>query len=490
MIGRATRSQPGGSWRGSAWTEMASEKIESLSEKETNRSREREKKKGSGYLPGGEEAWESGERHERATGNHTDNEAREREGELLWGYRSSTGGQCGGNTPTVGRLRELKRFLVEDLSSQSKNFRAFRLFAFLASDLLTVVRLGIIAKATPCLLVQRYHFLSCSAVNATVGFMALAPPNSSSAVFGSGTYRDVLYPELWKACAGPLVTLPCEGERVYYFPQGHMEQNFPTGLDLPSKIPCKVVHVQLRLKQIQMKFLLRSCCCLKLIGENDELLVTVIRLMRPINSMPSSVISSHSMHVGVLATAFHAITTGTLFSVFNKPRSTQESQNQQLRSCTKVHMQGMTVGFGRAVSLTILYGYNDLFLKLEEMFNIKGELFGKVKKWEVVYTDEEEDTMMVSDDPCQLVPKVKLPAFGEEIKPTSKISFPNADTKHTKLEDQISTLNKITDHLLATKPVHELFFRVRLAAGSAYRVQKVVLFVLWPLTDSPAVLLT
>ncbi|XP_042390045.1 auxin response factor 7-like [Zingiber officinale] len=80
-------------------------------------------------------------------------------------------------------------------------------------------------------------------------------------------------------------------------------------------------------------------------------------------------------------------------------RSTQESQNQQLRSCTKVHMQGMTVGFGRAVSLTILYGYNDLFLKLEEMFNIKGELFGKVKKWEVVYTDEEEDTMMVSDDP-------------------------------------------------------------------------------------------
>lgn len=33
-----------------------------------------------------------------------------------------------------------------------------------------------------------------------------------------------LYTELWKACAGPLVDVPCNGERVYYFPQGHMEQ--------------------------------------------------------------------------------------------------------------------------------------------------------------------------------------------------------------------------------------------------------------------------
>lgn len=39
-----------------------------------------------------------------------------------------------------------------------------------------------------------------------------------------GTTNDALYKELWHACAGPLVTLPREGERVYYFPQGHMEQ--------------------------------------------------------------------------------------------------------------------------------------------------------------------------------------------------------------------------------------------------------------------------
>jgi len=42
--------------------------------------------------------------------------------------------------------------------------------------------------------------------------------------------------------------------------------------------------------------------------------------MQQLNNMPSSVISSHSMHLGVLATASHAISTGTLFSVFYKPR--------------------------------------------------------------------------------------------------------------------------------------------------------------------------
>jgi hypothetical protein len=39
-----------------------------------------------------------------------------------------------------------------------------------------------------------------------------------------GSSGDALYRELWHACAGPLVTVPRQGERVYYFPQGHMEQ--------------------------------------------------------------------------------------------------------------------------------------------------------------------------------------------------------------------------------------------------------------------------
>lgn len=36
--------------------------------------------------------------------------------------------------------------------------------------------------------------------------------------------ETALYTELWRACAGPLVTVPRENELVFYFPQGHIEQ--------------------------------------------------------------------------------------------------------------------------------------------------------------------------------------------------------------------------------------------------------------------------
>ncbi|KAK9676422.1 hypothetical protein RND81_11G076000 [Saponaria officinalis] len=258
---------------------------------------------------------------------------------------------------------------------------------------------------------------------------------------GGQPQQDALYKELWYACAGPLVNIPREGERVYYFPQGHMEQleaSTHQGLEqqmpsfnLPSKILCKVANIDLRAEpetdevyaqitlvperdQIEItepdppvpeppRCNVHSFCktltasdtsthggfsvlrrhaddCLprldmtqqppwqelvatdlhnsewhfrhifrgqprrhllttgwsvfvsskKLVagdafiflrGENGELRVGVRRLMRQLNNMPSSVISSHSMHLGVLATAAHAIQTGTLFSVFYKPRS-------------------------------------------------------------------------------------------------------------------------------------------------------------------------
>ncbi|CAA2980276.1 auxin response factor 1 [Olea europaea subsp. europaea] len=257
-----------------------------------------------------------------------------------------------------------------------------------------------------------------------------------------GAPNDALYKELWHACAGPLVTVPREGERVYYFPQGHMEQleaSTQQGLDqqlpsfdLPDKILCKVMNVNLRAEpetdevyaQITLlpeqrteitspdpplpepqRSTVHSFCktltasdtsthggfsvlrrhaddCLppldmsqqppwqelvatdlhghewhfrhifrgqprrhllttgwsvfvsakKLVagdafiflrGENGELRVGVRRLMRQLNNMPSSVISSDSMHLGVLATASHAISTGTFFSVYYKPRTSR-----------------------------------------------------------------------------------------------------------------------------------------------------------------------
>ncbi|KAG6527953.1 auxin response factor 7-like [Zingiber officinale] len=291
--------------------------------------------------------------------------------------------------------------------------------------------------------------------------MAVALANSSP---GFGTSGDALYKELWHACAGPLVTLPREGERVYYFPQGHMEQleaSTNQGLDhhvpafnLPSKILCKVVNVVLRAEEdtdevfaqitllpesnpgevtspdpplpeperpkvhsfcktltasdtsthggfsvlrrhaeeclppldmsqdppsqellakdlhgndwrfrhifrgqprrhlltsgwsvfVSSKRLAAGDAFIFLRGESDELRVGVRRLKRQLTNMPTSVISSHSMHLGVLATASHAITTGTLFSVFYRPRASQAEFIICLNKYVEAKNQKLSVG--------------------------------------------------------------------------------------------------------------------------------------------------
>ncbi|KAL8536396.1 hypothetical protein ACS0TY_011857 [Phlomoides rotata] len=89
---------------------------------------------------------------------------------------------------------------------------------------------------------------------------------------------------------------------------------------------------------------------------------------------------------------------------------TKEVQSRQInssRSRTKVQMQGIAVG--RAVDLTTLKGYDDLITELEEMFEIKGELQSR-NKWEIVFTDDEGDMMLVGDDPwiefCNMVRRI------------------------------------------------------------------------------------
>lgn len=254
---------------------------------------------------------------------------------------------------------------------------------------------------------------------------------------------DELYTELWKACAGPLVDVPRTGERVFYFPQGHMEQleastnqelsqRIPL-FNLPSKILCRVVNIQLLAEQetdevyaqitlqpepiqdepnspdpslpespkpvvhsfckiltasdtsthggfsvlrkhateslppldmsqatptqdliakdlhgyewrfkhifrgqprrhllttgwstfVTSKRLAAGDAFVFLRGESGDLRVGVRRLARQPSCMPSSVISSQSMHLGVLATASHAVSTQTLFIVYYKPRTSQ-----------------------------------------------------------------------------------------------------------------------------------------------------------------------
>ncbi|XP_055825060.1 auxin response factor 2B [Solanum dulcamara] len=272
--------------------------------------------------------------------------------------------------------------------------------------------------------------------------MATSESCRNDTAAGKVDAEKALYTELWRACAGSLVTVPCEGELVFYFPQGHIEQveastnqasdhQMPV-YNLPSKILCRVINVLLKAEpdtdevyaQVTLlpepnqdenvvtkepmpspppRFHVHSFCktltasdtsthggfsvlrrhadeCLPpldmsrqpptqelvakdlhanewrfrhifrgqprrhllqsgwsvfvsskrlvagdafifLRGENGELRVGVRRAMRQQGNAPSSVISSHSMHLGVLATAWHAIQTKTLFTVYYKPRT-------------------------------------------------------------------------------------------------------------------------------------------------------------------------
>ncbi|KAK9078938.1 hypothetical protein SSX86_002997 [Deinandra increscens subsp. villosa] len=71
-----------------------------------------------------------------------------------------------------------------------------------------------------------------------------------------GEKSRLINPELWQACAGPLVNLPAAGTHVVYFPQGHSEQvaasmkkgvdaQIPSYPNLQSKLLCILHNVTL-----------------------------------------------------------------------------------------------------------------------------------------------------------------------------------------------------------------------------------------------------
>jgi hypothetical protein len=62
-------------------------------------------------------------------------------------------------------------------------------------------------------------------------------------------------------------------------------------------------------------------------SETGEQRVGVRRLVQKQNTMPASVISSQSMHLGVLASASHAIKTNSIFLVYYRPRFGLPFQN-------------------------------------------------------------------------------------------------------------------------------------------------------------------
>ncbi|KAG6516401.1 hypothetical protein ZIOFF_026860 [Zingiber officinale] len=65
--------------------------------------------------------------------------------------------------------------------------------------------------------------------------------------------------------------------------------------------------------------------------------------------------------------------------------------------CPLVHKQG--VALGRSVDLTKFDGYDQLIEELDQLFEFKGELMAPNKNWMIVFTDNEDDMILVGDDP-------------------------------------------------------------------------------------------
>ncbi|KAG4972296.1 hypothetical protein JHK84_038375 [Glycine max] len=108
----------------------------------------------------------------------------------------------------------------------------------------------------------------------------------------------------------------------------------------------------------------------------------------------------------------------------------QNLQNSAKRSCTKVHKQGSLVG--RAIDLSRLSSYNDLLIELERLFSMEGLLIDPNKGWRILYTDSENDIMVVGDDPwhefCDVVSKIHIHTQDEVEKMTIGMMI-NDDTQ-------------------------------------------------------------
>lgn len=53
------------------------------------------------------------------------------------------------------------------------------------------------------------------------------------------------------------------------------------------------------------------------------------------------------------------------------------------------------------MDLTKFTDYDELIAELDQLFEFGGELISPQKEWLVVYTDNEDDMMLVGDDPWQ-----------------------------------------------------------------------------------------
>ncbi|KAL6850244.1 hypothetical protein ACP4OV_020871 [Aristida adscensionis] len=94
-------------------------------------------------------------------------------------------------------------------------------------------------------------------------------------------------------------------------------------------------------------------------SETGEQRVGVRRLVQKQSTMPASVISSQSMHLGVLASASHAIKTNSIFLVYYRPRL---SQSQYIVSLNK-YLQASKIGFTVGMRFKMSFEGDDVPVK-------------------------------------------------------------------------------------------------------------------------------
>ncbi|XP_026448420.1 auxin response factor 3-like isoform X1 [Papaver somniferum] len=99
------------------------------------------------------------------------------------------------------------------------------------------------------------------------------------------------------------------------------------------------------------------------------------------------------------------------------PTSSAKAFGQRCTKILQVHKQGSVAG--RAIDLTKLEGYPDLISELERLFNMEGLLNDPKKGWQVVYTDQEDEMMLIGDGPwkefCNIVSKILIYTRDQEV---------------------------------------------------------------------------
>ncbi|KAL0374602.1 UNVERIFIED_CONTAM: Auxin response factor 19 [Sesamum radiatum] len=292
------------------------------------------------------------------------------------------------------------------------------------------------------------------------------PSNGFLANSGEGE-KKVINSELWHACAGPLVCLPPVGSLVVYFPQGHSEQADvetdevyaqmtlqPVTKDFSMQPPAQELvardlhdqtwtfrHIYRGQPKrhllttgwsvfVSSKRLVAGDAVLFIRDEKSQLLLGIRRANRQQPALSSSVISSDSMHIGILAAAAHAAANNSPFTIFYNPRLDgmnrqrgnvlAESQYGTLNllslhstfarlrfsdpgspniQVSQVQKRGSV---GRTIDVTRYKGYDELRHDLARMFGIEGLLEDPQRtEWKLVYVDHENDILLVGDDPWE-----------------------------------------------------------------------------------------